>query len=116
MRGTGSEYDTWSPAPLVAWNGPLEEAVASLLLIVPDAGDRIIVLDPSGGRRLAQYVIIAEGEKLLGIPTTNERNEILIPVQRYDTRRAALLVFVLEVVEPDNGQDSSVSPATLNNG
>jgi hypothetical protein len=102
--------------PLVAWNGPLEEAVASLLLIVPDTGDRIIVLDPTGGRRLAQHVILAEGEKLLGIPTTSERNEILIPVQRYDPSRAALLVFVLEVVEPENDQDSSVSPSTLSNG
>ena len=101
---------------LVLWQGSLAETPASLLLIVPDTGDRVIVVDPSGGRRMAQHVIIAEGEKLLGTPAINERNEILIPVQRYDRSKAALLVFALEVVASETDQDSSESPATRNSG
>ncbi|MBD3866655.1 MAG: PQQ-binding-like beta-propeller repeat protein [Acidobacteria bacterium] len=105
--------------PLVHWHGGLGALKYDLVLVVPHPGRSIRVLDPFDGQTVARFQL-GQGDapliedEIVSHPATLPDGRIVLPVQKYASEEAVLLVLKPEIQKrkaddrpamPYNGDD-----------
>ena len=84
--------------PLVHWQANLDGGEYDLILVVPHPGRSIRVLDPVDGRSLTLFQLEKGGslsieDEIVAQPAILEDGRIVLPVQKYASEEAVLLVL-----------------------
>jgi hypothetical protein len=72
-----------------------------LILVLPDPGSRLVVLDATTGGQVAEYNLPLNGGKFIGVPVVTPDASIVVAKESYNATEAALIVLKLTPLKTD---------------
>jgi hypothetical protein len=101
---------------LALWIDPdttTQPGVAAIL-VVPDPGAEMVVLDVYSGAPMLRYRLAGEGDQIVGAPAITPDGHVILARQGYAADDAGIIVLKLVQAEPDPAAGAESEPAGYN--